>query len=87
MIKQAIPILVAIAIAVSPVVPSKHAFAQGEPKSNQFWWPERVDLGPLRQHGAESDPLGDSFDYAAEFSKVDLAAYGPLGAVGDWQTQ
>lgn len=42
--------------------------------SNQFWWPERLDLAPLRQHGSESDPMGRNFKYAEEFKKVDLRA-------------
>jgi catalase-peroxidase len=49
------------------------AFAQGEPKSNQFWWPEQLDLSPLRQHGMESNPLGSDFNYAEEFASLDLA--------------
>jgi catalase-peroxidase len=49
------------------------AFAQGEPKSNQFWWPEQLDLSPLRQHGSESNPLGSDFNYAEEFASLDLA--------------
>ncbi|MDJ0655186.1 MAG: catalase/peroxidase HPI [Xanthomonadales bacterium] len=44
------------------------------PKSNQFWWPENLDLSALRDHGAESNPMGDEFDYAEAFSKVDLEA-------------
>jgi catalase (peroxidase I) len=44
------------------------------PKSNQFWWPEQLDLAPLRQHGAESNPFGDDFNYAEAFQKLDLAA-------------
>jgi catalase-peroxidase len=43
------------------------------PKSNQFWWPEQVDLGPLRQHSPESSPMGADFDYAKEFATLDLA--------------
>jgi len=43
-------------------------------RSAQFWWPERLDLAPLRQNGAESNPMGDGFDYAAAFSALDLAA-------------
>ena len=50
------------------------ANAQGDPKSNQFWWPEQLDLSPLRQHAAESNPLGDDFNYAEEFKSLDLAA-------------
>ena len=41
---------------------------------NQFWWPERLDLSPLRQQGAESDPLGRDFKYAQAFKKLDLKA-------------
>jgi catalase-peroxidase len=43
-------------------------------KSNQFWWPDQLDLSPLRAHGIESNPLGADFDYAAEFAKLDLDA-------------
>ena len=40
--------------------------------SNQFWWPDMLDLSPLRQHGAESNPMGPNFNYAREFEKLDL---------------
>ena len=43
-------------------------------KSNKFWWPEQLDLKPLRQHSPESNPFGESFDYAKEFKKLDLEA-------------
>jgi len=43
-------------------------------KSNKFWWPEQLDLKPLRQHSPESNPFGESFDYAKEFTKLDLDA-------------
>ena len=42
--------------------------------ANQFWWPERLDLTPLRQHAAESNPMGRQFQYAQEFNKLDLKA-------------
>ena len=44
------------------------------PKSNQFWWPETLDLSPLRQHSAQSNPLGKDFDYAKAFASIDLKA-------------
>ncbi len=50
------------------------AQADTRPKPNQFWWPDQVDLGPLRQHAAESNPYGDSFNYAEAFKTLDLAA-------------
>ena len=53
---------------------SSPAFAQGDPQSNQFWWPEQLNLNPLRQHGAESDPMGEDFSYAEEFRSLDLDA-------------
>ncbi len=43
-------------------------------RTNQFWWPERLNLAPLRQHAVQSNPLDASFDYAKEFKKLDLGA-------------
>ena len=43
-------------------------------KSNQFWWPDMLDLEPLRAHDARSNPYGDDFDYAKAFNSVDLNA-------------
>ena len=57
-----------------PVLSSGPAHARGEPKSNQFWWPEQLDLSPLRQHGPESNPMGQNFNYAEAFASLDLAA-------------
>ncbi len=71
---QTIVLLAALAVTASLAVPSSPVFAQGEPKSNQFWWPENLDLGPLRQHAAESDPMGRDFNYAEEFKSLDLGA-------------
>ncbi len=64
----------ALAVAMSPLVLSSPAFAQAEPRSNQFWWPELLNLSPLRQHAAESNPMGEKFDYAEAFASVDLNA-------------
>ncbi len=50
------------------------AVADGRPKSNQFWWPDQVDLSPLRQHAAESNPYGEAFDYAEAFNALDVNA-------------
>ena len=53
----------------SPTTP-----AEMQAPSNQFWWPERLDLAPLRQHAAESNPMNRTFNYAQEFKKLDLKA-------------
>ena len=72
MLKQTLTLITAIAVAMSPIAASGPALAQGAAKSNQFWWPDQLDLSPLRAHGAESSPMGADFDYAAEFAKLDL---------------
>ena len=62
-----LPLLAALAIVMSAVVPSNSAFAQDHPKSDQFWWPERLDLSPLRDQDPSSNPYGEDFDYAEAF--------------------
>ena len=44
----------------------------GEAKTNQFWWPNSVNLSPLRQHAKESSPANERFVYAKEFNKLNL---------------
>ncbi len=44
----------------------------GQPRSNQFWWPEQLDLSPLRDHDSRSNPLGADFDYREAFNQLDL---------------
>jgi len=45
----------------------------GQAKSNQFWWPDQLDLSALRDHDPRSNPLGADFDYAAAAAKLDYA--------------
>jgi catalase-peroxidase len=47
---------------------------KGEAKTNQFWWPEQLNLNPLRAHNVTSNPLGESFNYAKAFAQLDLQA-------------
>jgi catalase-peroxidase len=42
--------------------------------SNRDWWPNQIDLRILRKHPAAADPMGEDFDYAAEFRTLDLDA-------------
>ncbi len=41
---------------------------------NRDWWPNQLNLGVLRQNSALSNPMGESFNYAAEFKSLDLNA-------------
>ncbi len=43
-------------------------------QSNSDWWPKRLNLKILHQHSSRSNPLGEDFNYAEEFKKLDLAA-------------
>jgi catalase-peroxidase len=66
--------LIACAVAALPLMSTVAVGAQGDPMPNQFWWPDQLDLSPLRQHAAESNPLGENFDYAKAFLSLDLNA-------------
>lgn len=41
---------------------------------NKDWWPNQLDLSPLRKNSPKSDPMGEDFDYAKEFNGLDLDA-------------
>jgi catalase-peroxidase len=41
---------------------------------NVDWWPNQLDLSVLRQHSPVSDPMDEDFNYAQEFSKLNLKA-------------
>jgi catalase-peroxidase len=58
--------------AKCPVLNHDHS-ARGS-QANQHWWPNQLNLNILHQGSPKSDPMGDDFDYAAEFAKLDLAA-------------
>lgn len=42
--------------------------------SNRDWWPDQLDLHVLHQHSSLSNPMGEDFNYAEEFKKLDLEA-------------
>ncbi|MCW2550382.1 MAG: katG, partial [Mycobacterium sp.] len=57
----------------NPAIDSPTPKAHG-PMKNQDWWPEQIDVSVLHAHSSKGNPLGDDFDYAAEFAKVDVEA-------------
>jgi catalase-peroxidase len=42
--------------------------------SNRDWWPNQLKLNILHQHSSKSNPMGEEFNYAEEFKKLDLKA-------------
>ncbi len=71
MMKKTTPLLSAITLAI---LLSSQSTLANDMTSNSYWWPEQLDLSPLRAHSAESNPYGENFDYAKEFKSLDLAA-------------
>ena len=62
------------AVAKCPVMgPSKGHTAAGS-YSNHDWWPNQLNLRILHQNSAKGNPMGQDFDYATEFKKLDLDA-------------
>ena len=68
------PALALAAVLTLSTTATGLAVAQSGPMANEDWWPERIDLSPLRQQAPSSNPLGAEFDYAAAFATLDLAA-------------
>ena len=57
-----------------PVIHGSNTKVGGRGAMNKDWWPNQLNLAILHQHSPKSDPMGADFDYAEEFSKLDLAA-------------
>ncbi len=51
-----------------------HGNPIGRGTSNRDWWPNQLNLRILRQHSSLSNPMGEAFNYAEEFKKLDLKA-------------
>jgi catalase-peroxidase len=64
------PLLKALTVAML----AAPAFAQQAPTTNDFWWPEQLNLSPLRRHSLEASPAAGRADYAAAFATLDLDA-------------
>ena len=45
-----------------------------QPRSNQDWWPNQLDLSVLHQHSPGSNPMGEGFNYAEELKTLDVDA-------------
>ncbi len=67
---KSLSLIVAAAVAMAATAGAQNLGAS----SNHKWWPEQLDLRPLRQQAAESDPMGPDFNYIERFKKLDVAA-------------
>ncbi len=57
-----------------PVMGESHEQTSAGEMSIQEWWPNQLDLSILHQNSVKSNPMGEDFNYAAEFAKLDLDA-------------
>lgn len=57
----------------NPAIPSLQPKAHS-PLTNQDWWPDQVNVSKLHPHSPLANPLGENFDYAQEFTKLDVEA-------------
>ncbi|NQD36939.1 catalase/peroxidase HPI [Permianibacter sp. IMCC34836] len=60
--------------AKCPFSGAARATAAAGASANARWWPNQLNLKILHQHSNKSNPMGEQFDYASEFKKLDLAA-------------
>nr|WP_029511044.1 catalase/peroxidase HPI [Marinobacterium stanieri] len=54
--------------------PFMHGGNTASGNDNMEWWPNTLNLDILHQHDTKTNPLGEDFDYAEEFKKLDLEA-------------
>ena len=57
-----------------PFVGGGQKIAARHKPSNRDWWPKYLNLSILHQHSPETNPMGETFNYAEEFKSLDLAA-------------
>jgi catalase-peroxidase len=57
-----------------PVTGGARAHTAAGTAGNAAWWPEQLNLKILSLHSPQIDPMGEAFDYAAEFKTLDLHA-------------
>jgi catalase-peroxidase len=54
--------------------PIMHGTTNVGMRSNSDWWPNQLNLRILRQNSPQSDPMGETFNYAEAFKTLDLKA-------------
>ena len=57
-----------------PVMHGANRNTRVSARSNREWWPNQLNLKILHQDNVALNPLGEAFDYAEEFKKLDLEA-------------
>jgi catalase-peroxidase len=74
MLKKSLVLAAAISLGLSTLAAVSPAVAQDGVANNDYWWPNRLNLDPLRDNDPASNPLGADFDYAEAFAQLDIDA-------------
>ena len=61
-------------MATEAKCPVVHGTTNVGMRSNSEWWPNQLNLKILRQNSPQSNPMGEAFNYAQEFKKLDYKA-------------
>ncbi len=73
-LKRTISIAALLTIGMVPALPVDLAAARSQAPDNEYWWPNRLNLDPLRRDSRESSPADTDFNYAEAFESLDLDA-------------
>ncbi|HEY5912452.1 MAG TPA: catalase/peroxidase HPI [Verrucomicrobiae bacterium] len=57
-----------------PVTGRAHNHTGGGGTTNRDWWPKQLRLDILHQHSSKSNPMGEGFNYAKEFTSLDFGS-------------
>ena len=57
-----------------PFTGGTQKFTASSGASNRDWWPNQLNLKILHQHSPQSNPMGEAFNYAEAFKRLDLDA-------------
>jgi catalase-peroxidase len=71
--KEGIAVTDSVSESENPAIPAPTPKGH-RPRTNQDWWPNRLDLSVLHQHGPGANPLGTDFNYAEAFRGLDVEA-------------
>lgn len=73
MLKSKLPVLTALSLVFSAFSATQISAAKTQ-QNMHFWWPDKLNLQPLRQQDPRSNPYGEDFNYAEAFKTLDLDA-------------
>ena len=70
MLKKLLPSFIALSLAAS----SGYASISEQAKTNEYWWPKKLNLNPLRNTQSSDSPMGKDYNYPEAFNKLDVEA-------------